>query len=302
MAKSVMQQAVCNQLAIRRDSISRTEKALEMAVKLQMSKTEIQRLQKQIYDMCLADVSPDGGTSLATPPTVALATAVLAASSASSAVSFPPANMTSPPSSPPARRQCLLDTPEKGPDFFDVDVMDISQFSQQDVAHDGNCGFHVMKIIYDLHIPSLSSRYTHESLRKEVVRVMKAESASIFLARRNCDISGPFNIYIHDEMQQESGCIDDYCSRMEKDCVYCGLNEFAAFVHMLGDGIVIFYCSTKVVCGTREIVKLARESVRPTAREYYVLHQDGRDGRDGHFMFLTPVRLGWGDVPVAECD
>ncbi len=284
MAKSVQQQALLNQITLRRDEISRTEKALEMAIKLRLSDTEIRKLQRQIYDMCLDKHSPCGTSlTVTTPPTQATA---LRAPHASDAAEFAPSNQT-PASSPPAQRRCLLGTPEISRDNFDI-----ANFSEQDVPYDGNCGFHVMKIIHDLHFP-LSSRHTHESLREEIVRVMKDESANIFLSKQHCDLTGSFNVYIHEEMIQESGSIDAYCASMKKNSTCCGLNEFAAFVHMVGDGIVVYYMTTKVVRGSREVFKLARESVRPSACDYHVLHIDGKDGRDGHFMFLKPV---------AQCD
>jgi hypothetical protein len=291
MAKSVQQQALLNQITLRRDEISRTEKALEMAIKLRLGDAEIRKLQRQIYDMCLEKHSPcDTSLTFTTPPTVTQATALCDPYPASSAAEFASSNQSnqSPPSSPAAQRRCLLDTPEISRDNFDI-----AKFSEQDVPYDGNCGFHVLKIIHDLHFPFLSGQVTHESLREEIVRVMKDESASIFLSKRNCDITGSFNIYIHEGMLQDCGSIDAYCESMSKDSTYCGLNEFAAFVHMIGDGIVVYYMTTKVVRGSREVFKLARESVRPSACEYHVLHIDGKDGRDGHFMFLKPV---------AQCD
>lgn len=54
----------------------------------------------------------------------------------------------------------------------------------------------------------------------------------------------------------------------------------------IGDDIVIVYHSTKVVRGVPVVYRVARESVRQGAAEYHVLHKDGPDGRDGHFVYL----------------
>ncbi len=122
---------------------------------------------------------------------------------------------------------------------------------------------------------------------------MSNEAKNIFLAKQCGGNQGQevdFNVYIEDEMKTECGSVEKYCDRMRQDAVYCGLNEFAAFVHLLGDNAIIFYHTTKVVDGSPEIFTLARETVRRDRYtvEYHVLHKDGADGRDGHFVYLKP--------------
>jgi len=87
------------------------------------------------------------------------------------------------------------------------------------------------------------------------------------------DLNADFNIYIEAEMISERGSTEEYCEAMKKDAKPCGVIEFAAFVHMLGDAIVIQYHTTKVIDNSPEVFRLARESVRSDAVTYHVLHE-----------------------------
>jgi hypothetical protein len=267
--------------------VSCKEKALEMAEKLKMDAATIQKLQREIFDMCLADFKPDDEGVVQTYATPATQQAPLPSAAAAPFVLS--GNAAYSPVSPPGQRRCLRPSPKQRHESLEQDLSQL--FREWDVPTDGNCGFHVMKIIHEIHFPQKDrdKDYSHTSLRKEIVGIMREEAESIFIARAECDISGPFNIYVKDEMISEKGSVDAYCDKMVKTSVYCGLNEFATFVHWIGDDIRIFYHTTKLVGGTPEIIVLARETVRPTAREYHVLHKDGSDGKDGHFVYLNPI-------------
>lgn len=259
-----------------------------MAEKLQMDAATIQKLQREIFEMCLADFRPDDEGVVQTYATPATQQARL--SSAAAAPFTPSENSAAySPVSPPNQRPCLRPSPPQRSESIEQDLS--QSFREWDVPGDGNCGFHVMKIIHDIHFPEKDrdKNYSHTSLRKEIVSIMREEAESIFIAKAECDITGSFNIYVKDEMIAEKGSVDAYCDKMVKTDVDCGLNEFATFIHWIGDDIRIFYHTTKLVRGTPEIIELARESVRPTAREYHVLHKDGSDGRDGHFVYLNPI-------------
>jgi hypothetical protein len=287
LGQSLKQQTLSNKLQMRRDAVASKEKALEMAVKLRMDDTTIKKLQRQIYDMCMQDFTGDDGGVGQTNITPSTIQAAARMPSSVAAAPFTPSKPLAS-LSPPNQRQCLRPTPDK---CVEQHVDDLSQlFREMDVPGDGNCGFHVMKIIHERHFPTLNSaNYNHAVIRKRIVQIMQDEADSIFIARRDCDISGPFNIYVKDEMVTEHGSVDAYCERMGKIGVDCGLNEFATFVHWIGDDIRIFFHSTKLVRGTPEVIELARESVRSSAREYHVLHKDGEDGKNGHFVFLNSI-------------
>ena len=116
---------------------------------------------------------------------------------------------------------------------------------------------------------------------------MSREAESILISKQwSPDRNEEFNIYIDAEMRSERGSIENYCDEMKQDMVHCGVNEFAAFVHMMGDDIKIHYHTTKVVGGSPEVLILARESVRSDAVTYHILHEDGAAGKNGHFMYL----------------
>jgi hypothetical protein len=247
-----------------------------------MDKDVIQRLEKELYAMYIQDNFPDtrcdSAMSLGDREPVAQEQIVPSAlflqplSNASRAAAH---------TSPPLQRPCTRRSPQR-----DVSAH-LHNFAEQDVPHDGNCGFHVMAIIHNLHCEDSNPPETHITLRESICDLMSREAESILVSKQwSPDAGQHFNIYIDAEMISERGSIQDYCDEMKKDKVHCGLHEFAAFVHMMGDGIKIQYHTTKVVRGSPEVLMLARESVRSDAVTYHILHEDGAAGKNGHFMYL----------------
>jgi hypothetical protein len=305
---SVRQQALANALQRHRDSIANTERSLTMAKTLKKSKQDIEKIEAKLYALCSADLPNDADISrtfVAPPvPTAATHTAVQILSSQVSTVApvalfgIETHSSANSRDTPPAARPCYRRSPQRN------DSLHLTHFAEQDVPGDGNCGFHVMAIIMRLHCPEFPEEQQpgHEQLRATICDLMQRESSSILIStQRNGNAS--FNIYIEDEMMSEirkQGIYEDdneaiaaYCAAMQKLGKTCGVTEFAAFVHMLGDDIRIVYHSTKVVrgdndSGAPEQFKIARESVRLNPREYHVLQKDGHDGCDGHFVYLVP--------------
>ncbi len=122
------------------------------------------------------------------------------------------------------------------------------------------------------------------ALRELICDLMSTDAHQICVAKLN----DGNKIYIEDELISERRSVAAYCSVMARDGVCCGLNEFATFVHMVGDDIIIMYHCTKVVDGSVEEFPLSTESCRDNATLYHVLHKDGAEGKDGHFVLLLP--------------
>lgn len=161
----------------------------------------------------------------------------------------------------------------------------LANFVEQDVDHDGNCGFHVMELIMNRHFPQPQEPNPNfTALRELICDLMSRDANQILIAK----LQDGDRIYIEDELISERRSVAAYCLRMARDAVCCGLNEFATFVHMVGDDIIILYHSTKVVDGSVEVFPLSTESCRDNATLYHVLHKDGADGEDGHFVLLLP--------------
>ena len=274
---------VANQLQIRRDRIASKREALNLAISLKLGREIIQGLEKELYAMYLQDNFPDTRCDSASsqidsePVTqVQIVPSALFLQPLSNASGHAAAH-----SSPPLQRPCTRRSPQR-----DVSAH-LNNFVEQDVPHDGNCGFHVMAIIHELHRQDSNPLETHITLRESICDLMSREAESIIVSKQwSPDLGQHFNIYIDAEMISERGNIKDYCDEMKKDKVHCGLHEFAAFVHMMGDDIKIQYHTTKVVRGSPEVLILARESVRSDAVTYHILHEDGADGKNGHFMYL----------------
>ncbi len=302
---SVRQQALTNALQRHRDSIANTEQSLTLAKKLQKSEKEIETIEAKLYALYSADLPNDADISrtFVAPPalTAPTRTAVQIQNSSCDLPALTPTvlfGMTareSPTSraTPPSSRARVTRSPQQDGSSHLV------HFTEEDVEMDGNCGFHVMSIIMRLHRPDgPSDNQHHAHLRATICDLMQREARAILMSNRLTNPNASFNIYIADEMiseyRNQAGIGNDdqaiaaYCDAMRRDAKCCGFNEFAAFVHMLGDDITIVYHTTKVVSGSTEQVKIARESVRMNPREYHVLHKDGHDGRDGHFVRLVP--------------
>ncbi len=160
-----------------------------------------------------------------------------------------------------------------------------ANFEERDVDYDGNCGFHVMELIMNMHFPQPQEPNPNfTALRELICDLMSRDAHQIFVAK----LDDGHNVYIEDELISERGTVAAYCRVMARDGVCCGLNEFATFVHMVGDDIIIMYHSTKVVAGSVEVFPLSTESCRENSIVYHVLHKDGADGKDGHFVLLLP--------------
>lgn len=284
-----------NRIQLHQNEIANKKEALQQAKDLGLPADIIKNLQLTIYNLCMTK-NPNEEL-----PEETSATPVRLVPSSDSTdqshrgglfgISTPRQPLTA--TSPPPQRICSRKSPQQQHDLFS----DLASFTEQDVAYDGNCGFHVMAIIHELHFPLTSQlnadSATHSGLRREITNLMLNEAKNIFLAKRSGGNKGQevdFNVYIEDEMKTECGSVETYCNRMREDAVHCGLNEFAAFVHLLGDNAIIFYHTTKMVHGSRENFTLARETVRRDrfTVEYHVLHKDGADGKNGHFVYLKP--------------
>jgi len=292
LQRNVKQQEILNLLQLRRDRIASKKEALQMAKDLGKSREEINKIQEQIYQMTLAEDFPQvrhsedpeasrqmSSNSTATRLTPALEMLTLAANSRIA--------------SPPSQRSCLRASPN-----YQQEDESLYGFRRVDVPGDGNCGFHVMAIIFNIHFDRAESEKKDcVDLRDEICDLMLREAGSIFLSKvRDRDwapgVHGEeHSVYIEDGMKEEHGDVARYCANMKKHGTCCGMNEFAAFVHHVGDDIEIKYHTTKVIEGSQpgrpEVYTLSRETVRPDRKTYHVLHKDGDDGRDGHFMFLV---------------
>jgi hypothetical protein len=294
---SVQQQEVSNrftsaqlQLQVRRERIDSVREALQVAKRLKKPQSEISRIDEMLYSLLLSDNFSSLGASVDAPsrvqvvqpaalfsdqdsqPTVSAQTTARTfqrgADSQSRVVT-----------SPPLQRPCSRRSPQRN------DTAHLANYEEHDVAHDGNCGFHVMEMIYRMHFEHTGVAIPdYVELREIICDLMSREAHQIFIASTEQGI----NVYIEDELISESGTVNDYCSKMRKDATYCGLNEFATFVHMVGDDIVIMYHSTKMVGGSVEVLQLSRESHRQNSGVYHVLHKDGAEGGDGHFVLLLP--------------
>lgn len=292
LKRNVKQQEILNLLQLRRDRIASKKEALQMAKDLGKPREEINKIQEQIYQMTLAEDFPQvrhsedseasrqmSSNSTATRLTPAFEMSTLAANSRIV--------------SPPTQRTCLRASPN-----YPQEDESLYGFCQVDVPGDGNCGFHVMAIIFNIHFDRAESEKKDcVDLRDEICDLMLREACSIFLSKvRDLDwapgVPGEeHKVYIEDEMKTEYGDVAKYCANMKKHGTCCGMNEFAAFVHHVGDDIEIKYHTTKAIEGSQpgrpEVYTLSRETVRPDRKTYHVLHKDGHDGRDGHFMFLV---------------
>jgi hypothetical protein len=315
---SVQQQEVTNrfnsgqfQLQVRRERIDSLREALIVAKRLKKSQAEITKIDDMLYSLLLSEISENLPCASVDAQTrvVQLQPATLSArfndqesqpivsrtvSDQNTARPFQSASHQSRShTSPPLRRTCTRGSPPVITLQSQRDITaHVANFDELDVEKDGNCGFHVMVQIMQRHFPQPQEpNPDYIELRELICNLMSREANQIFIAKCDTlppDPPGSFNIYIEDELIAEQGTVAQYCDRMKRDSVCCGLNEFATFVHMVGDDITIMYHSTKVVGGSVEVFPLSRESCRDTAIVYHVLQKDGRDGRDGHFVLLLP--------------
>lgn len=278
------QMQVANQLQIRRDRIASKKEALSLAKTLNLGKETIQKLERELYAMYSQDNFPDTRYDSAKPPSDCEPVAqvqLFPSASFSGTPSTQNASCAAVISTPPPQRPCMRRSPQRNGSAH------LEHFVEQDVLGDGNCGFRVMAIIHALHFPASSPAETYITLRESICDLMSREAECILVSKQwSPDLNADFNIYIEAEMISERGSTEEYCEAMKKDAKPCGVIEFAAFVHMLGDAIVIQYHTTKVVDNSPEVFRLARESVRSDAVTYHVLHEDGADGKDGHFKYL----------------
>lgn len=285
---------VANQLQIRRDRIASKKEAVTLAKSMKLSKEIIQGLEQDLFNLYMQDNFPDTrGDSAMLPRDSQPA--------AQHAQILPSALFSPSRTSPPLQRPCIRRSPATSPQR-DVSAH-LANFVEEDVAYDGNCGFHVMVIIHQLHrLDAADSPETHITLRESICDLMSREAESILISKQwSPDRNEEFNIYIDAEMRSERGSIENYCDEMKQDMVHCGVNEFAAFVHMMGDDIKIHYHTTKVVGGSPEVLILARESVRSDAVTYHILHEDGADGKNGHFKYLMQ-RDNSASAPIQVAD
>ena len=270
---------VANQLQIRRDRIASKKEAVTLAKSMKLSKEIIQGLEQELFNLYMQDNFPDtrGDSAMLQRDSEPAAQHAQILPSALFSPSRSSRSSVAAHRSPPLQRPCIRRSPETSPQR-DVSAH-LANFVEEDVAHDGNCGFHVMVIIQQLHRLEADSPETHITLRQSICDLMSREAESILISKQwSPDCNEEFSIYIDAEMRSERGSIEDYCDEMKHDMVHCGVNEFAAFVHMMGDDIKIHYHSTKVVGGSPEVLILARESVRSDAVTYHILHEDGEDG------------------------
>ena len=307
LRRSVQQQEVTNRfnsgqfhLQVRRERIDSLREALTVAKRLKKSQAEITKIDDMLYSLLLSEISENLPCASVDAQTrvVQLQPAALSArfngqesqpivsqtvSDQNIARPFQSASHQSHShASPPLRRTCTRVSPLRTSQR-DITVH-LADFDELDVEKDGNCGFHVMVEIMQRHFPQHQEHNPNFiELRELICDLMSREANQIFIAKTDS-----FNIYIEDELITESGTVVQYCDRMKRDSVCCGLNEFATFVHMVGDDIIIMYHSTKVVGGSVEVFPLCRESCRDSAIVYHVLQKDAEDGRDGHFVLLLP--------------
>jgi hypothetical protein len=127
---------------------------------------------------------------------------------------------------PPHQRHCSRRSP-KSPQRDDNTHH--TDFEERDVPYDGNCGFHVMEMIWKMNFPQQEEPVGYLELRQIICDLMEASAREIVLSTIDGNV-----IYIQDELITECESVSEYCNNMRKDKTCCGLNEFAAFVHMVG--------------------------------------------------------------------
>jgi hypothetical protein len=172
--------------------VSNLEKAIKVATDLKKPIVMIQRLQQQLFDILMEDVSRGDGAA------------------------HVPSHQSRD-SAPVIQRRRLFDAQQQ------VALHQMEEFATiVDNDGQGNCLFHVFEAIEEEYLEQSRRRprqkRTFEDLRSEIVSNLRSNSATIRLAPAQDLIGGrSFDIFVEADMNHQRGSVQEYCDWIAHD-------------------------------------------------------------------------------------